>query len=190
MASKSEFEIDSQIAEGMEGLLADAIRKHPVLYAKPSSNIRSKSVRPEKESDAWNQISDELNLEVESCKSLWSCIKQKFIKYRKKLDNGETFTKEWTIYESLHEWLDEHIKKRRTRNDIFKQIRVPLKHGKLVGVNKTSPNSTSTCNENEYLVDDIESAEWNELTDEKDESPVKGNSRLQIHLQIKTWIRH
>lgn len=175
MASKTEYEIDSQIAEGMEGLLADAIRKHPVLYAKPS-NVRFKSARPGKESDAWNQISDELNLEVDSCKSLWSCIKQKFIKYRKKLDNGETFTKEWLIYESLHDWLDEHIKKRRTRNDIFKQIRVPLKHGKLLAVNKTSPNS-STCNENEYL-DDVESAEWNELTDEKEESPVKGKILL------------
>lgn len=154
-------------------MLADAIRKHPVLYAKPS-NVRFKSVRPEKEPDAWNQISDELNLEVDSCKSLWSCIKQKFIKYRKKLDNGETFTKEWPTYESLHGWLDEHIKKRRTRNDIFKQIRVPLKNGKLIAVNKASPNS-STCNENEYL-DDVESAEWNELTDERDESPVKGKN--------------
>lgn len=171
MASKTEYEIDSQIAEGMEGLLANAIRKHPVLYAK-GNHIRNKSMRPEKESDAWNQISDDLSLEVESCKSLWSCIKQKFIKYRKKLDNGETFTKEWTIYENLTEWLDEHIKKRRTRNDIFKQIRVPLKHGKLLTVNKTSPNS-STCNENEYL-DDIESAEWNEIADEKEESSTKG----------------
>lgn len=171
MASKTEYEIDSQIAEGMEGLLADAIRKHPVLYAKPS-NMKLKTERPEKESDAWNQISDELNLEVESCKSLWSCIKQKFIKYRKKLDNGEMFTKEWPIYESLLEWLGEHIKKRRTRNDIFKQIRVPIKQGKLIVVNKSSPNS-STHNENEYL-DDIETAEWNELTDEQDESPVKG----------------
>lgn len=175
MASKTEYEIDSQIAEGMEGLLAESIRKHPVLYVKPTTNSRFKTTHTERESesDAWNQISDELNLEVESCKSLWSCVKQKFIKYRKKLDNGEAFVKEWAIYDSLQDWLDEHIKKRRTRNDIFKQIRVPLKQEKLMAVNKTSPNS-STRNENEYLVD-IEAAEWNELTDEKEETQrVKG----------------
>ncbi|XP_037045208.1 uncharacterized protein LOC119080754 [Bradysia coprophila] len=182
MASKTEYEIDSQIAEGMEGLLSEAVRKHPVLYAKPS-NIRFKSMRSEKEPDAWNQISDELNLEVESCKSLWSCIKQKFIKYRKKLDNGETFTKEWPTYENLHEWLDEHIKKRRTRNDIYKQIRVPVKQGKMLAVTKRSPNS-SVC-ENEYL-DDIESAEWNELADEKDEAAAKEQISKQQLLIPKT----
>ncbi|KAJ6640602.1 hypothetical protein Bhyg_05533 [Pseudolycoriella hygida] len=181
MSSKTEYEIDSQIAEGMEGLLADAIRKHPVLYAK-QSNVRYKLMRPEKEVDAWNEISDELNLEVESCKSLWSCIKQKFIKYRKKLDNGDTFNKEWAIYENLHTWLDEHIKKRRTRNDIFKQIRVPSKQDKPIG------STSSTSHENEY-VDEVESAEWNEIIDEpllKDQVSPKQKRQLSKTSTVTT----
>lgn len=109
---KAELEMDNQAAEGLETLLAQAIRKYPILYEK-NHKYHFASSYPDKHRDIWNRISDELNLEVESCQSLWSCIKQKFIKYRKRLDNGDTLNKEWATYEHLKHWLNDHIKKRR-----------------------------------------------------------------------------
>lgn len=111
MSIKNEMEISS-ITEGLECLLADAVRTYPILYDK-SHKFHLQSAFPERHLEVWNRISDDLNLEVDSCRTLWSCIKQKFIKYRKRLDNNVSHPKEWKFYDTLRMWLDSHIKKRK-----------------------------------------------------------------------------
>lgn len=112
MSLRVENEIDNHIAEGLELVLADAIRKHPIIYDRSHkfSNTATNAIRHQA---TWERISDEVNLEVESCKQLWFCIKQKFIKYRKRINSGEQVAKEWALYDTLSNWLDEHIKRRR-----------------------------------------------------------------------------
>lgn len=112
MSLRVENEIDNHIAEGLELNLADAIRKYPIIYDRTHkySNPITNAIRHKA---TWEQISDEVNLEVESCKTLWTCIKQKFIKYRKRINSGEIVTKEWALYDTLYHWLDGHIKRRR-----------------------------------------------------------------------------
>lgn len=110
-SSNDFIELDSNLAEGMESFLIEAVRQHPIIYKHSDKPRTKESVR--KLSETWNEISDELNVEVESCKTLWSCIKQKFIKYRKRKQHGVAVHREWLAYEGLLEWLDEHIKRRR-----------------------------------------------------------------------------
>lgn len=111
-SSSNDFiELDANLAEGMESFLIEAVRQRPFIY-KQSDKPRTKA-SVEKLNQTWDEISDELNVEVESCKTLWTCIKQKFIKYRKRKQHGESMHREWPAYEGLLEWLDEHIKKRR-----------------------------------------------------------------------------
>lgn len=112
ISGKTETDIDNVIAEGLEKMLAATIRQHPILYDK-SNEFHLVTVHPKMHANIWQRISDEVNLEIGSCKLLWTCIKQKFTKYRKRLDNGEKITKEWPLYPTLAEWLDVHIKKRR-----------------------------------------------------------------------------
>lgn len=121
MVDRSEYLIDTAIAEGMETLLADVIRKFPILYDKTMKQKCGSSYQQKCDS-AWNKISDEISLELDSCKSLWSCMKQKFIKHRKRLDNGDQVAA-WPTYTVLHKWLDAHVKKRKSRNDYIKQMK-------------------------------------------------------------------
>lgn len=100
---------DNVLAEGIEHSLVEAIQKYPVLYDRNDAN----NLNFEKHQTAWNSISDELHLDVENCKTFWKCIKQKFIKYRKRFENGEGNMKVWSTYYMLLPWLDGHIKKRR-----------------------------------------------------------------------------
>lgn len=125
MVDRSEYAIDHAIAEGMEALMADVIRKYPILYDK-AAKLKNGASFQGKCDVAWNKISDELNLELDSCKSLWSCMKQKFIKHRKKLDNHEPVSN-WPTYEILHKWLDRHVKKRKSRHDYIKQMKITTK---------------------------------------------------------------
>lgn len=96
----------------MELFLIERVRQHPIIYSK-DDKYRSHILYNQKLAEAWNEISDDLNVEVESCKALWVCIKQKFIKHRKKKEHGQAITKDWPAYQGLLEWLDEHVKKRR-----------------------------------------------------------------------------
>lgn len=169
MVDRTEYEIDHVIAEGMESLLADVIRKYPVLYDK---TYRYTASFQEKSEIAWNKISDELNLELNSCKSLWSCMKQKFIKHRKRLDNGDT-TSPWPTYNKLHQWLDRHVKKRKSRNDYIKQV-------KNIPKTTTSKKRNSTNN----IDDDDTNEEWTDgpiILDDKD-------TTVQIQLKRKSDI--
>lgn len=153
MVDRSEYIIDTAIAEGMEVLLAEEIRKYPVLYDKNAKQKCGLSFQQQCNS-AWNKISDELNLELDSCKSLWSCMKQKFIKHRKRLDNGEQVPL-WPTYNALHKWLDQHVKKRKSRNDYIKQ----MKSGpKLEQIKNSSDNDDEGNATNE---------EWTEILNEK-----------------------
>lgn len=162
MVDRTEYEIDHAIAEGMESLLADVIRKYPILYDKDAKH-RNGSTFQEKSEKAWSKISDELNLELDSCKSLWSCMKQKFIKHRKRLDNGETVSS-WPTYNKLHQWLDRHVKKRKSRNDYIKQVKMPR---------RTSTISKTDDDTNEP------DEEWTELLEDKD-------TTVQIQLKRKS----
>lgn len=145
MGDTDEYMIDSALAEGMESVLADVIRKYPILYDK-AHKYRFQSLFPEKHDQAWNKISDELNLEMDSCKSLWSCIKQKFIKHRKRLDKGEPVTA-WSTYDNLVKWLDCHVKRRRTRQDFIKQMRMTQKLNR----NESGEDGEPTPPDDEWL---------------------------------------
>lgn len=168
MVDRSEYIIDNSIAEGMESLLADEIKKYPILYDKCSKQRHGLAYGDRCEL-AWNKISDELNLELDSCKSLWSCMKQKFIKHRKRLDNGQAGSS-WPTYQVLHKWLDEHVKKRKSRQDYIKQMKMSKAHAKL-----PKPNVTSDSNGND---DDDDNDEWTELMEDK-------NTMVKIHLKRK-----
>lgn len=165
MVDRTEYEIDHAIAEGMETLLADIIQKYPVLYDKDMKHRYGASFQS-KTNVAWNKISDELNLELESCKSLWSCMKQKFIKHRKRLDNGESVNL-WPTFNKLYHWLDRHVKKRKSRIDYIKQMKVPAK--------------TQLKCQTESIEDDDtnEPEEWAELLDDK-------KTTVQIRLKRKS----
>lgn len=55
----------------------------------------------------------------------WSCIKQRFIKYRKRMSTGEPQAKDWPVYDEMYSWLDEHVQKRishRSRIEMWGQI--------------------------------------------------------------------
>lgn len=112
------IEIESNVAEGMESFLIECVRRHPIIYSK-DDKYRSHILYSQKLDEAWNEISDELNVEVESCKTLWTCIKQKFIKYRKHKEYGRLVNKDWPAYHGLVEWLDEHVKKRRYKTEFY-----------------------------------------------------------------------
>ncbi|XP_031624087.1 uncharacterized protein LOC116341270 [Contarinia nasturtii] len=126
MVDRSEYIIDQSITEGMENLLARLIRKYPVIYDRSMKLKNGGQSFQEKYDIAWNKISDELNLELESCKSLWSCMKQKYIKHRKRIDNNEP-TSAWPTFNILHVWLDKHVKKRKSRHDYIKQMKMVSK---------------------------------------------------------------
>lgn len=164
MVDRSEYAIDNAIAEGMETLLADVVRKYPILYEKCSKQKNGASYQ-DKCDVAWNKISDELNLELDSCKSLWSCMKQKFIKHRKRLDNGEPVTS-WPTYNVLHKWLDRHVKKRKSRHDYIKQMKLSPK----TTLTKTELNDDDDTNEHDE--------EWTELMEDK-------NTMVQVKLKRK-----
>lgn len=165
MVDRTEYEIDHVIAEGMESLLADIIQKYPVLYDKDMKHRYGVSFQS-KSDTAWNKISDELNLELESCKSLWSCMKQKFIKHRKRLDNGEPVNP-WPTYNKLHQWLDRHVKKRKSRIDYIKQMKVPAKPLLKCQTENIEDDDTNEPDE-----------EWAELLDDK-------KTTVQIQLKRK-----
>lgn len=153
----SDTDADNAIAEGMESALAEAVRKFPVLYNKTHKH-RFQSVYPEQHAEAWSKISDELNLEIESCKSLWSCMKQKFIKHRKKLDKCETVAA-WQTYSELEKWLNQHVKKRRTRQDFIKQMKTGQRRIK-------KSESNTDCNDDDDC--DGGEEEWTDLMEDKD----------------------
>lgn len=160
MSDRIECEVDNAIAEGMDSALAEAVHKYPILYDKGHKH-RFQSVYPEQHEQAWSKISDELSLEVESCKSLWSCMKQKFIKHRKRLDKGEVVSS-WPAYNELQNWLDRHVKKRRTRHDFIKQMRAGVKLRK---------SSATTEAVNEYIDEDDGDAadeEWTDVMEDKE----------------------
>lgn len=157
MSEKLDNDDDGSLAEGMESALAEAVCKFPILYDK-THKCRFPSMYPEQHEQAWQRISDELNLEVSSCKSLWSCMKQKFIKHRKRLDKGEPVSA-WPTYDELVRWLDRHVKKRRTRYDFMKQMK---------SNRRTKPSeSVNEFNDDD---DDGEGAEeeWTDLMEDKD----------------------
>lgn len=164
MVDRSEYAIDHAIAEGMETLLADAIRKYPIIYDK-SSKVKNGASFQDKCDAAWNKISDEINLELDSCKSLWSCMKQKFIKHRKRLDNGEPVSS-WPTYNVLHKWLDKHVKKRKSRHDYIKQ----MKQSPKMSLTKTELNEDDDTNDHDE--------EWTELMEDK-------NTMVQVKLKRK-----
>lgn len=164
MVDRSEYVIDNAIAEGMEALMADVIRKYPILYDKSSKQKNGASFQ-EKCDAAWNKISDELNLELDSCKSLWSCMKQKFIKHRKRLDNGEPVSA-WPTYNILHKWLDKHVKKRKSRHDYIKQMKM---------TSKSQSTKTQIKDDEDDSHDQDE--EWAEIMDD--------NSTTTVQVQLK-----
>lgn len=163
MVDRSELLIDHAIAEGMETALADIIRKYPVLYDK-SSKSKNGSTFTDKCDTAWNKISDELNLELDSCKSLWSCMKQKFIKHRKRLDNGDSVSA-WPTYNILYKWLNPHVKRRKSRQDYIKQMKLPPKNAIL----KTE-ESEETEERNQQQE---EEEEWAEIVEDKNTATVQ-----------------
>lgn len=181
MSDKTDYEIDSIMAEGMESVLADAVRKHPILYDKTHKH-RFQSVFPEKHEYAWNKISEELNLEIESCKSLWSCIKQKFIKHRKRLDKGEPVSM-WPTYDELQKWLDKHVKKRRTRHDFIKQIKVTHSQRRFVKSSTKYDESAESVDDrndedDDNIKEDEPDEEWTDLMEDK-------NTMVKIQLKRK-----
>lgn len=162
MTERSDYAVDHPIAEGMEVLLAKIIEKYPILYDKEHKH-RFQSAYPKEHENAWTKISKELNLDVDSCKSLWSCMKQKFIKYRKRLDKQEPVSA-WPVYEVLHKWLDRHVKKRRTRHDYFirqmkSQARTALMH--------TAKHSDCNVGDEDDDGDGVDD-EWTDLLEDKD----------------------
>lgn len=185
MTEKAVYDDDSSLAEGIELSLAEAVSKFPILYDK-THKCRFPSMYPDKHDQVWNKISDEVNLEVPSCKSLWSCMKQKFIKRRKKLDKGEVVAA-WPPYDELSKWLDQHVKKRRTRYDLMKQMK---------SNQKTKSDAVIEYNED----DDIDGAdeEWTDLMEDKDtmvkiqvkrkdrqsEANVNGQSKKKFKIEV------
>lgn len=169
MVDRSEYVIDHALAEGMEIGMADVVRKYPIIYDKVSK-LKNGPNYQEKCDAAWNKISDELNLELDSCKSLWSCMKQKFIKHRKKLDNGETVSN-WPTYYMLFKWLDRHVKKRKSRHDYIKQIKIV-------------PKTTSKPETNDEESNEHDEEEWTEMTEDKNTTTV------QVKLKRKAEILH
>lgn len=163
MAERNELAIDQSIAEGMEAHLAKIIEKYPILYDKEHKH-RFQSAYPKEHESAWKKISDELHLDVESCRSLWSCMKQKFIKYRKRLDKQEPVSA-WPVYGILHKWLDRHVKKRRTRHDYF--IR-QMKTQQSTAIMQSSKRSE--CGGGGDDDDDVDGVddEWTDLMEDKD----------------------
>lgn len=108
----------NSITDGLEQLLVDVVRRHPILYDR-SHKFHNRIAHPAAHEETWRVISAVMRLEESSCKSLWSCVKQKFIKHRKRIATGETVgTKDWPIYDSMHSWLNEHICTRRYVNKI------------------------------------------------------------------------
>lgn len=173
MAERSELAIDHTIAEGMETHLAKIIETYPILYDKEHKH-RFQSAYPKEHESAWTKISDELHLDVESCKSLWSCMKQKFIKYRKRLDKQEPVSA-WPVYGILHKWLDRHVKKRRTRHDYF--IR-QMKTQQSTAIMQSSKRSECGGGEEDYDADGVDD-EWTDLMEDK-------NTMVKIQLKRKS----
>lgn len=176
MSDKMDYEVDNAIAEGMDSALAEAVRKFPILYDKTHKH-RFQSVYPEQHEQAWSKISDELSLEVESCKSLWSCMKQKFIKHRKRLDKGEAVSS-WPAYDELEKWLNQHVKKRRTRHDFIKQMRASAKLKK----SETTAEPVSEYVEEEEEADAADE-EWTDFMEDKE-------TMVKIQLKRKDLKEH
>lgn len=151
MSQKSDNDLEGNLTESMDSALAAAVAKFPILYD-GAHRHRSAIQYPEQHERAWNKVSDELNLEVDSCQLLWSCMKQKFVKYRKKLDKGESVSV-WPIYEELTKWLDQHVKKRRSRYDLMKGAR---QRGQ-----KRAPSESAND-------DDAGDEEWTDLMEDRD----------------------
>lgn len=172
---RSEYAIDHAIAEGMETLMADVIRKYPIIYDK-SCKPKNGATFQENCDSAWNKISDELNLELDSCKSLWCGMKQKFIKHRKRLDNGEPVSA-WPTYHKLYKWLDKHVKKRKSRQDYIKQMKLNPKPttAKTDVVSNAEDDEDIDHDEN---TNDVDSEEWTELMEDK-------NTMVQVKLKRK-----
>lgn len=165
MAERNEYAIDHPIAEGMEALLAKIIEKYPILYDKEHKH-RFQSAYPKEHENAWTKISDELNLDVDSCKSLWSCMKQKFIKYRKRLDKQEPVSA-WPVYEILHKWLDRHVKKRRTRHDYFIRQMKTQQRTAIMQASKRTNDCGGGGGDDEDDIDGVDD-EWTDLLEDKD----------------------
>lgn len=165
---RTEYAIDHAIAEGMETLMADVIQKYPIIYDKSCKPKNGISYQENQEA-AWNRISDELNLELDSCKSLWCGMKQKFIKHRKRLDNGEPVST-WPTYQKLYKWLDRHVKKRKSRQDYYKQMKLNPKSTlkpKTETVNNADDNDDSNVIDNDDDTNDLDE-EWTELMEDND----------------------
>lgn len=161
----AEYVVDHTIAEGMETLLAKIIEKYPILYDKEHKH-RFQSAYPKEHENAWKKICEEINLDVDSCKSLWSCMKQKFIKYRKRLDKQEPVSA-WPVYEILHKWLDRHVKKRRTRHDYFIRQMKTQQRAAILQASKQSECSGGGDGEEDDDVDGVDD-EWTDLMEDKD----------------------
>lgn len=177
MAERSEYAIDHT-------LMAKIIEKYPILYDKEHKH-RFQSAYPREHEAAWSQISDELNLDVESCKSLWSCMKQKFIKYRKRLDKQEPVSA-WPVYEILHKWLDRHVKKRRTRHDYFirrmktQQRTAIMQASKRTGGIGGGGGGGGVGGDDDDDVDGVDD-EWTDLMEDK-------NTMVKIQLKRKSSV--
>lgn len=179
-------------ADNLERLLIQVVRRHPILYNR-SHKLQNSALHPIAHQDAWGRIAAELRLDVASCKTLWSCIKQKFIKYRKRISLGEEVSKEWPPYEAMRVWLDEHIQKRRlvccpvfclrslinnyvivlccrSRVEMYKQI---CSSGKQSDAQlaATSTNQIGG-NDHQALLDTVDSAIWSELPSEPKSHPA------------------
>lgn len=161
---RTEYAIDHAIAEGMETIMADVIRKYPIIYDK-SCKPKNGVTFQENYDAAWNKISDELNLELDSCKSLWCGMKQKFIKHRKRLDNGEPVSA-WPTYQKLYKWLDKHVKKRKSRQDYIKQMKL----------NPKPIAKTEVANNADSDNDDSTTEEWTELMEDKNTIASNSNT--------------
>lgn len=104
----------NSITDDLERLLISVVRRHPILYNR-SHKFHNRIAHPAAHEETWRIIAAVMRLEESSCKSLWSCIKQKFIKYRKRIATGETVgTKDWPMYDTMYSWLNEHIHTRRS----------------------------------------------------------------------------
>lgn len=175
---RSEYAIDQAIAEGMETLMADVIQKYPIIYdksCKPKNGIPF----PENVDAAWNKISDELNLELDSCKSLWCGIKQKFIKHRKRLDNGEPVSA-WPTYHKLYKWLDRHVKKRKSRQDYIKQMKLNPKSGLKL---KTETGHGADGDGDDDAIDNDD--DTNDMDEEWTELMADKNTTVQVKFKRK-----
>lgn len=163
MTERSEYAFDHTIADGMEALLARKIEEYPILYDKEHKH-RFQTAYPKEHENAWAKISVEMNLDVESCKSLWRCMKQKFIKHRKRLDKQEPVSV-WPVYEILHKWLDRHVKKRRPRHDYFiRQMRTQQRTARVMPAPARSEHDGADDDDDD--VDGVDD-EWTDLMEDK-----------------------